>query len=497
MNSRWKLLRWFLPLLLNAAITVTAADSLSVFHDPNHAGFPLMAIGRATEICVDARDFKVVQIAADCLSADVERVTGIQPTVKTNAQELSENVVLIGAIGRSALIDRLVESGKLDVSGIVGKWETFVIATVANPMPGVRSALVIAGSDRRGTAFGVFSVSEAIGVSPWVWWADVAPAHRETLIVENKTFTSQPPAVKYRGIFINDEDWGLQPWAAKTFEPETGDIGPKTYAKVCELLLRLKANYLWPAMHPSTKAFNHYPKNKIVADDYAIVMGSSHAEPMLRNNVSEWTLPKEQWNYEKDRDVVRKYWEQRVQENGRYENTYTIGMRRIHDSAMPGGKNTADKVRLLQQVISDQREMLARNVNANVEQVPQIFVPYKEVLPLYQRGLKIPDDVTLVWPDDNHGYIRQLSNPEEQMRGGGAGVYYHLSYWGKPEDYLWLSTVPPALIWEEMSKAYDHGARTVWVVNVGDIKPTEIGLEFFCAWRGTRRSGMKMRSQRF
>ena len=446
-----------------------------------------MANERAAELCVDGGDFKVVQIAADCLSADVERVTGIKPSVKTNAQGLSENVVLIGTVGRSALIDRLIENGKLNVSGIAGKWETFVIATVADPMPGVRSALVIAGSDRRGTAFGVFSVSEAIGVSPWIWWADVAPAHRNALIVENKTFTSQPPAVKYRGIFINDEDWGLQPWAAKTFEPETGDIGPKTYAKVCELLLRLKANYLWPAMHPSTKAFNYYPKNKMVADSYAIVMGSSHAEPMLRNNVTEWTFPKEEWNYEKDRDVVRKYWEQRVQENGRYENTYTIGMRGIHDSAMPGGKNTADKVRLLQQVISDQREMLARNVNTNVEQVPQIFVPYKEVLLLYQRGLKIPDDVTLVWPDDNHGYIRQLSNPEEQTRSGGAGVYYHLSYWGKPEDYLWLSTVPPALIREEMSKAYDHGARTVWVVNVGDIKPAEIGLEFFLrlAWNPT------------
>ncbi|HEY9509076.1 MAG TPA: glycosyl hydrolase 115 family protein, partial [Verrucomicrobiae bacterium] len=234
-----------------------------------------MANERAAELCVDGGDFKVVQIAADCLSADVERVTGIKPSVKTNAQGLSENVVLIGTVGRSALIDRLIENGKLNVSGIAGKWETFVIATVADPMPGVRSALVIAGSDRRGTAFGVFSVSEAIGVSPWIWWADVAPAHRNALIVENKTFTSQPPAVKYRGIFINDEDWGLQPWAAKTFEPETGDIGPKTYAKVCELLLRLKANYLWPAMHPSTKAFNYYPKNKMVADSYAIVMGSS------------------------------------------------------------------------------------------------------------------------------------------------------------------------------------------------------------------------------
>jgi hypothetical protein len=206
---------------------------------------------------------------------------------------------------------------------------------------------------------------------------------------------------------------------------------------------------------------------------------------MLRNNVGEWNVAtRGPWDYDKNRDGILKYWEERLQENGRYENTYTIGMRGIHDSAMPGGGTMADKVARLQRVIDDQRQMLARDINPNVEQIPQIFVPYKEVLILYQNGLKIPPDVTLVWPDDNHGYIRELSTPEEQKRPGGAGVYYHVSYWGAPNDYLWLCTTPPALIWEEMRKAYDNGARTVWVLNVGGLKKSAIDMEFFLrmAW---------------
>ncbi|RYG59853.1 hypothetical protein EON80_25260, partial [bacterium] len=339
--------------------------------------------------------------------------------------------------------------------------------------------LVIVGSDRRGTAFGVFSLSESIGVSPWVWWADVKPAHRDALVIPRTNYSSKSPSVKYRGIFINDEDWGLQPWAAQTFEPETKDIGPKTYAKVCELLLRLKANYLWPAMHPSTKAFNFYPQNKVVADQYAIVMGSSHAEPMLRNNVDEWNeKTMGHFNYVTNRDQILKYWDERVKENGQYENSYTLGMRGIHDSSMEGGGTTAEQVARLEDIFAQQRAMLARHVNPNPALVPQVFVPYKEVLPLYQAGLKVPDDVTLVWVDDNHGYIRQLSNATERKRSGGSGVYYHLSYWGAPQDYLWLGSTSPALTAYEMQKAYAYGADRVWVFNVGDIKPIEKEMEF-------------------
>jgi len=262
-------------------------------------------------------------------------------------------------------------------------------------------------------------------------------------------------------------------------DTELRDIGPATYAKVCELLLRLKANFLWPAMHPCTKAFNIYPENKIVADDYAIVVGSSHCEPMLRNNVTEWdTGTMGKWDYETNRDRIRAYWEARLKENKRFENVYTIGMRGLHDSGMPGGGTVTDKRNRLQRVIADQRDLLAEHVDPDPARVPQIFCPYKEVLALYRRGLELPGDVTLVWPDDNYGYIRNLPSPAERQRPGGAGVYFHLSYWGNPHDYLWLGSTSPALTAYEMGKAYACGADRLWVFNVGDIKPLEVETEF-------------------
>ena len=477
-----------IPALLLLLLTAATAFGVDKPFRADHylqGDFVLATGSTATVIVVDGSDYPVVHIAADCLAGDIQSVSGVKPAVTSATGTLPENAVLIGTIGKSAFIDSLIQDGKLNVTPIRGKWESYVITTVENPLPGIRHSLVIAGSDRRGTAYGVFDVSEAIGVSPWVWWSDVTPTHHDPLFLDATGASFHgPPSVKYRGIFINDEDWSLQPWAAKTFEPESKDIGPKTYAKVCELLLRLKANYLWPAMHGCTRPFNFFPQNKVVADQYAIVMGSSHAEPMLRNNVSEWTLPKDQYNYVTHRDDILKYWEQRLLDNGRYENSYTLGIRGIHDSPMLGGGTEAEKVARLQQAITDQRDLLARDVNQNLFEIPQIFTPYKEVLGLYQHGLKVPDDVTLVWPDDNHGYIRQLSNPDEQKRSGGAGVYYHVSYWGAPQDYLWLCTTSPALIWEEMHKAYENGARTLWVLNVGGLKKSAIDMDFFMrmAW---------------
>lgn len=447
--------------------------------------FRLAEKQRVAPLYTDASDFPVVQIAAEALASDMERVTGIRPKVAGGAPQNADHAVLIGTVGKSTLIDNLVATKKLDVTGIQGSWESFVIATVPNPVPGVSMGLVIAGSDRRGTAYGVFTLSEAIGVSPWYWWADVPPGRRNALFVRSGVYRQGPPAVKYRGIFINDEDWGLQPWAAKTFEPETKDMGPKTYAKVFELLLRLKANYLWPAMHDCTKPFNFYPENKVVADRYAIVMGSSHAEPMLRNNVGEWPHDQAQkWNPVTNLPGILEYWEQRVRENGRYENVYTVGMRGIHDSGIPGGGTIAEKRDRLEKIIGLQRGMLVKHVNPDPSRVPQIFCPYKETLEIYQSGMKLPDDITIVWPDDNFGYIRQLPDARERERAGGHGIYYHLSYWGRPHDYLWLESTAPALIWHEMTKAYEFGARRLWVVNVGDIKPIETGMTLFLklAW---------------
>ncbi|AHG93397.1 hypothetical protein J421_5862 (plasmid) [Gemmatirosa kalamazoonensis] len=444
--------------------------------------------GRAAAVWYDPADAAVVGVAAHLFADDVARVAGVRPVVARGDARLTGAAVIVGTLGHSRLVDALVAAGKLDVRGVRGQWESFVVTIVADAAPGVPRAVVVAGSDRRGTAFGVLELSRQIGVSPWVWWSDVAPAHRDALFVRAGAVTMGPPSVKYRGIFLNDEDWGLQPWAARTFEPETGDVGPKTYARVFELLLRLKANMLWPAMHPSTKAFNLDPRNRLVADSFAIVMGSSHAEPMLRNNVGEWTAPAADYDYSRNPAGVAKYWEERVAANGKFENVYTLGMRGIHDSGIRGASTTAGQVALLERIFADQRALLAKHVNPDVTRVAQAFTPYKEVLPVYRAGLKVPDDVTIVWPDDNFGYVRAFPTPDEQRRTGGSGVYYHLSYLGAPLSYLWLYTTPPALVWEEMSKAYDHGARTEWIANVGDLKPAEIGIDLFLqmAWDARR-----------
>ncbi|MBQ7708304.1 MAG: glycosyl hydrolase 115 family protein, partial [Bacteroidales bacterium] len=320
------------------------------------------------------------------------------------------------------------------------------------------------------------SISEEIGVSPWYWWADVPPEHKETLYLEPGTICQGEPAVQYRGIFINDERFGG--WA-RWAETRHGRVGPETYTKVFELLLRLKANYLWPAMHPGTLAFNEDPENARLADDYAIVMGSSHCEQMLRNNEGEWKAKGfGDFNYITNRAFMQNYWEERVKANGKYENTYTLGLRGIHDYPMEGAGTTEERVALMQKAIDDQRDMLRRNIGKPLEEIPQVLCTYEEVLEAYQNGLQVPDDVTLLWSDDKHGYCRNLSNPQEMKRSGGAGIYYHLSYHGDPASWIWLSPLSPAFLSAELTKAYTYGARKIWVFNVGDIKPAEKEISF-------------------
>lgn len=386
--------------------------------------------------------------------------------------------IWVGTVGRH----RAIDAAGLDFAQLKGCWECFQITLLRNPAPGVKAALVIAGADRRGTAYGVYTLSQALGVSPWHWWAEVAPLKRGPLHVSLDAPLHDGPAVKYRGLFINDEDWGLFPWAANTFEPEAGTIGPRTYEQVFRLLLRLKANTLWPAMHQVSGAFNANPDNARLAQRYGIVMGSSHAEPLLRNNVAEWKAPAEHYNYATHAERVRDYWAERLQANGRFDNLYTLGMRGIHDSGMQGGGTVAEKQALLNRLIADQRDLLAKHVG-DPAQLPQVFVPYKEVLPLLP-GLALPDDVTLVRPDDNFGYIRQFPDAAQAKRSGGSGVYYHLSYLGAPLSYLWLSTTPPALVAEEMGRAFDAGVQRLWMANAGDIKPHEVNLShwFDLAW---------------
>jgi hypothetical protein len=475
-----------LSLSLVIASSVYSTSALEIRFQPAGAdALPLADSAGVASILVETNNDGAMLRATGDLAEDFSRVTAQKPAVLNDFSVAPKNCIIVGTLGQGGIVDQLAAAGKLTTNGVCGQWESYTLQIVENPLPNVSRALVIAGSDRRGTIFGCYELSERIGVSPWYWWADV-PVKRQTFIsAAGPALLQGPPAVKYRGIFLNDEDFGLRPWASKTFDPAAGNIGPKTYAKVFELLLRLRANCLWPAMHHGSHAFNFYPENKIVADHYGIVMGSSHCEQMLRNNVDEWDAAKfGEYNYVNNRAGVLKYWEQRVRENARYESLYTLGMRGIHDGAMPGGGTEREKAARLHTIIADQREMLARLVNTNLTEVPQIFCPYKEVLSLYQLAPEIPNDITLVWPDDNFGYIREFSDARERQRSGGAGVYYHISYWGAPYNYLWLNSTPPALIAEEMTKAFDYGANRVWILNVGDLKPGEIGMEFFLrlAW---------------
>lgn len=417
-------------------------------------------------------------ISSYLLAEDIFKVTNYKPEVVTNLKDANGHVIVIGALD-SELIHQFLSPSEY-TSEFKNQWESYLYKTVSSPKKNIDKAFIIAGTQPRGTAYGVFNLSKQIGVSPWYWWADVPVKKRSELIINQSHFISKEPSVKFRGIFLNDEDWGLQPWAAKTFEPETGDIGPKTYSKIFELLLRLNANTIWPAMHPSTKAFFYYPGNLKMAENYNIVIGTSHAEPMLRNNVDEWNKNEfGDFNYKTNKNKVYTYWEDRVKETQNVDGIYTIGMRGVHDSGMEGVKSKDEAVGVLKEVISDQRNLLKNHINSNITQVPQAFTVYKEVLDLYKNGLQVPDDITLVWTDDNYGYIRSLSDTKEQQRSGGAGVYYHASYWGRPHDYLWLSTTSPYLIWEEMMKAYTLNNKTIWILNVGDIKPAEYNTQLF------------------
>ncbi len=455
------------------------AQQLSIHFNPQPGSFPLIQTGKPALISFDCKEPKVVELAAAALGEDINDISGNRPYIQLCAP-LKEYSIIIGTLGHSGIIDSLVRTGGLDAKAIKGKWEASLIALVDRPATGCRQALVIAGSDPRGTAFGVFELSKMLGVSPWKWWADVHPERRTAIYIRKGTAVTSSPAVKYRGIFLNDEDWGLRPWAGKTFEPESGNIGPKTYAKIFELLLRLKANLIWPAMHPGTAPFFSMAGNNQVAADYAIIVGSSHAEPMLRNNVGEWDKKTMgDFNYRTNKANVLAYWKQRVEDSKGIDAVYTLGMRGIHDSGMEGVKTTEEAITLLDTILKDQRTLLTASLQKDSLQVPQVFIAYKEVLDIYDKGLRLPDDVTLVWPDDNYGYIQRLSNANEQKRKGGSGIYYHASYWGRPHDYLWLGTTHPGLIRQEMIKAFNQGADRLWVLNVGDIKPLEYNIQLF------------------
>ena len=419
----------------------------------------------------------VVTIALDMFTGDMKQVTGVLPQ-KTHTGNTAIKIVQLDK-NRSALKELLKQD--VPVDSLMSKKDAFFIKVTESSN---KKQLLVVGSDGRGTAYGILELSRLAGVSPWVWWGDVTPIKKNQLTLPADYTTFQSPSVEYRGIFLNDEDWSLQPWSWKNFEPSDtkGRIGARTYKEIFKLLMRLRANAIWPGMHGITTPFYFVPGAKEAADSCGIVIGTSHCEPLMRNNVGEWKVSERgEYNYITNRESVQSYWTERLKEAGRYENFYTIG---IHDSGMEGVKTLQEKTDALQQVINDQRTLLSKYVKKDVAKIPQAFVPYKEVLQIMENGLQVPDDITLIWCDDNYGYMTRLSDQEQQKRSGGAGVYYHLSYWGRPHDYMWLCTTQPGLVYSEMKQAYDCNARRLWIVNVHDLKPAAYDLELFLdmAW---------------
>ena len=436
--------------------------------------FALAATGSQALILVDQHEHKGVLRAVDSLQRDINSVSGRQLAIATQGR--AKQLLIIGSLGNNALLDQLVSSGKLDVSAIAGKWDAYHIQLITQPLPGVDQALVIAGSDKRGAIYGIYDLAETIGVSPWHWWADVPPVQHAELYIKAGTAFSDAPKVKYRGIFLNDEHPALTNWSEEKF----GGYNSRFYLHVFELLQRLKANFLWPAMWNNAFADDDW-QNAVLADEMGIVMSTSHHEPMMRAD-KEWNRYGEgPWEYSTNRDNIYKFWQQGAKRHKNLESLFTLGMRGQEDEPMSEG----DNIELLQQIVADQRQILQETFNDRpIASVPQVWALYKEVQGFYERGMRVPDDVTLLWADDNFGNIRRLPTKAERNRSGGAGVYYHFDYVGAPRSYRWINTVPLAKIWQQMSLAWQYQADRIWIVNVGDLKPMELPTDFFLrmAW---------------
>ncbi len=419
----------------------------------------------------------VVEVAAGMFADDMKSVTG---KAAEKASKDSSRIRIYQLDTASEADKNDTKNAGIDIKSLANLTDGFAI----KEKDGV---IHIAGANGRGAAYGLLEMSRKAGVSPWVWWGDVVPAKKDKLIIEDGFSDMQGASVERRGIFINDEDWSLRPWSHLNFEPtDRTEIGAKTYRKIFELLLRLRANTLWPAMHEGTTPFFIVDGAKEQADSCGIIIGTSHCEPMLRNNVGEWeTATRGRFNYKANKEEVQRYWKERLQEvkDPKGGNIFTIGMRGIHDSSMEGYNTAQEKFEGLQEVIIDQQKLIAETIGDPSKQ-DQVFVPYKEVLELYEMGLDVPEYVTLMWCDDNYGYLTRLSDLKEQKRSGGGGVYYHLSYWGQPHDYLWLTTTQPGLIWHQLRQAYDNNVRKLWIANVHDPKVAGYDLELFLdmAW---------------
>jgi hypothetical protein len=469
----------YIKILLLAAVLLSApayraiasgADRY-VYATPSGEWMKIVHNGQPVPILSDASDKGVLR-AVENLRDDFRRVTGIRPSSETLS-----SVIIIGTAGNSALIDRLIRDNRIDGSLILGKREKYIATVIDHPSDGIGSALVIAGSDRRGTIYGIYELSAQIGVSPWYYWADVPVSRHDNLSIKPGIYTEGEPAVRYRGIFLNDEAPALRGWSETTF----GGFNHTFYEKVFELILRLKGNFLWPAMWQPTAFYDDDPLNGEMADEYGIVIGTSHHEPLGRAH-DEWRrYGKGEWNYERNADELRRFWTAGVQRSQQWEALYTVGMRGDGDMPMTRDANVA----LLRKIVDDQRSILSKVMKKKASDVPQVWALYKEVQEYYDQGMRVPDDITLMLCDDNWGNVRKLPRIGDPPRKGGFGMYYHFDYVGGPRNYKWINVTQVQRIWEQMNLTYEHGVDRIWIVNVGDLKPMEYPITFFLdmAWK--------------
>lgn len=427
----------------------------------------LLTDGTVT-IGYDVSDAKAIAIAAKTLAQDFGKVTGKEAMLvnTTNAR------IVVGTLGRSAFIDQLVKQKKLDASLLKGKREKFVITLIDGQ-------LVIAGSDRRGTVYGIYELSEQMGVSPWCYWADVPVLHHDHIYIKEGIFTDGEPVVEFRGIFLNDEAPCLTSWVKNTFGTDYGDH--RFYEKVFELILRLRGNMMWPAMW-MWAFYADDPLNSKTADDMGIIMGTSHHEPMARNH-QEYARHRQEWgawNYQKNQQKLDQFFREGIERMKGTEDMVTIGMRGDGDEAMSEEADT----KLLQRVVENQRRIISQVTGKKAKETTQVWALYKEVLDYYDKGMRVPDDVIMLLCDDNWGNVRRVPNMKERQHPGGWGLYYHVDYVGAPRNTKWLNVTPTQNMWEQLHLAYVNGIERMWILNVGDLKPMEYPITFFMdmAW---------------
>ncbi len=429
----------------------------------------------ATNIYTDPNDDWLIGKTAELLQGDIEKVTGKKPIIIHQLPTEASNLIIIGSIKKSSALKRLIQAKKINTDSIQNQWDGYQVQVTDNPFKGIKQALIIAGNNKRGAAYGTFELSKQIGVSPWYWWADVPVKKKPAIYISKNIFLQDHPLVKYRGIFLNDEAPALSGWVHEKF----GNFNHQFYEKVFELLLRLKANYLWPAMWGN--AFNNDDTlNPVLANKWGIVMGTSHQEPM-NQATEQWRHEhKGAWNYQTNDSTLRAFWRQGIENMDHRETIVTIGMRGDGDKPMTEGSNIA----LLEKIVADQRKIIADVTGKPASETPQDWALYKEVQDYYDKGMRVPDDVTLLFSDDNWGNVRRLPKLTDKLRSGGYGMYYHFDYVGGPRNYKWINTNNIAKVWEQMHLTYEYGVKKIWIVNVGDLKPMEFPISFFLdyAW---------------